>query len=222
MNHDDQREDRFDERPREGLALPAWEDRHRFGWLNGLYLTIKHVLLSPAEFFARMPTHVGLAQPLFFAVVVSLLASFFVWMWSLAGTSLQALFEERVSEAMGAPLLYGLMFMLSPVITIGFVFVSAGLLHLGLMLFGANRLGFEATFRVVAYAQAAGILAVMPFCGSAIGSLYAIAITVVGLYRVHDTDPWRALFAVLLPLLLCLASCGGTLALGIGLGALFR
>ena len=40
-----------------------------------------------------------------------------------------------------------------------------------LMLVGGNKLGFEATFRVAAYGEAASILALVPFCGGVIGVL---------------------------------------------------
>ena len=33
----------------EDLLLPPWERRERFGFLNGLYLTIKDVLLTPGS-----------------------------------------------------------------------------------------------------------------------------------------------------------------------------
>ena len=54
------------------------------------------------------------------------------------------------------------------------LFFEAALLHVCLMLFGGNKLGFEATFRVAAYGQAAGILALVPFCGTPLGILWSL------------------------------------------------
>jgi hypothetical protein len=221
VNDDSDFEPGFDPRPPEGLILPPWEDRARFGALNGLYLTIKEVLLAPGAFFGRMPTGIGLVQPLLFAVVIGVISAFFDWMWTLTGSSLQLFFAEEMSEVMRGPLVSGLRFILSPLTAAVTLVIAAGILHLGMIVFGGNRLGFEATFRVVAYAEAAGILSILPFCGWFVGTLYGLAITIVGLYRIHDTEPWRAALAVIVPALICLMSCGGVLFLGTT-GALYN
>jgi hypothetical protein len=187
----------------EGLLLPPWERRERFGFLNGLYLTVKDVLLTPRQFFHRMPSQVGLLQPLYFAVLIGVVASFFAWMWSLTGSSLQMFMAEDFGEIAKGPVIAFLLFLLSPLTVAAGVFVKAGLLHLVLMLVGGNRLGFEATFRVAAYGEAAGILALVPACGSAIGLIWSLVVTIVGLYSIHETDPWRAAVAVIAPTLLC-------------------
>jgi len=143
----------------EGLLLPPWERRERYGFLNGLYLTIKDVMLAPRVFFHRMPTQVGLAQPLYFALVLGIVAAFFGWMWSLAGSSLQMFVADNLEEVIKGPLYSFLAFLFSPLTVAILVFLKAGLIHLMLMLVGGNKLGFEATFRVAAYGEAAGILA---------------------------------------------------------------
>jgi hypothetical protein len=189
----------------EGLLLPPWERRERYGFLNGLYLTIKDVLLTPRTFFHRMPTQVGLAQPLYFALVLGIVAAFFGWMWSLAGSSLQMFVADDLAEVVKGPLYSFLAFLFSPVTVAILVFLKAGLIHLVLMLVGGNKLGFEATFRVAAYGEAAGILALLPFCGSILGVLWSLFITIVGLYSIHETEPWRAVLAVIVPMILCLS-----------------
>ena len=82
-----------------------------------------------------------------------------------------------------------------------------------------NKLGFEATFRVAAYGEAAGILALLPFCGIFIGVMWSLFITIVGLFSIHETDPWRAVLAVVAPMFLCLSlfSVGAILVM-VGLG----
>jgi len=103
------------------------------------------------------------------------------------------------------PLYSFLAFLFSPVTVAILVFLKAGLVHLVLMLVGGNKLGFEATFRVAAYGEAAGILALIPFCGIFFGVLWSLFITIVGLYSIHETDPWRAVVAVVAPMFLCLS-----------------
>lgn len=187
----------------EGLLLPPWERRERFGLLNGLYLTIKDVLFAPAQFFHQMPTQVGLLQPLYFAVLLGVVASFFAWMWSLTGSSLQMFMADDLEQVFKGPFYSFVAFLGSPITVAFLVFVKAALIHGVLMLVGGNRLGFEATFRVAAYGEAAGILALVPACGSAVGIIWSLVIAVVGLYSIHETDPWRAVVAVVAPAVLC-------------------
>lgn len=210
MGSDFQDPSGFGEQPHEGLTLPPWEERQRYGFLNALYLTIKDALLAPAPFFKRMPTRIGIIQPLLFALVVGVIGSFFEWMWSLTGSSLQMFVAEDVSDVLEGPLMFGLLFVLSPAITCVHVFVGAGIIHLCLMLVGGNRLGFEATFRVVAYAMAASLLLIVPVCGSLLFPIWSLVVMVIGLHKIHDIEPWRAIIAVLLPLLLCSLSCALT------------
>lgn len=215
----EQFQDEFGEQHDEGLQLPPWEQRETYGWLNATYLTIKGVLLSPAEFFHRMPTQVGMAQPLLFAVSIGVVAAFFSWMWALSGSSLQVLVEDDISDAMSSSLWGFVAFLFSPVTIAVLVLVKAAIIHVVLMLVGGNRLGFEATFRVSAYTEATAILALVPFCGSLVGALWSLAVTIIGLYSIHETDPWKAVVAVLAPMILCLMATGGSiilLALGLG------
>jgi len=194
----------------EGLLLPPWERRDRYGFLNGLYLTIKDVLLAPRQFFHRMPSQVGLVQPLMFALVVGVAATFVSWMWALAGSSLQMLVQESLDEAVKGPLFSFIAFVTSPITVAITLFIQAGLIHLMLMLVGGNKLGFEATFRVVAYGEASSIFALVPFCGAFLILVWGLFVTIVGLYSIHDTDPWKAVVAVLLPVLFCLSAIGGS------------
>jgi hypothetical protein len=203
----------------ETLRLPPWEQRERYGLLNALYLTVKEALLAPGQFFQRMPTRLGLVQPLLFGVVLTFVSAFFDFMWSLTGGSVQRLIDRGdISDFVRAPVVLGGIWVLSPLVAVVQIVVRAAVFHLGLILCGGNRLGFEATFRVVAYSRAASIISLLPFCGGLAGLIWEIAITIVGLARIHGVEEWRPVVAVLLPLAVLLLSCGGLLALIIGAG----
>lgn len=218
MNTTDEFNDDLGEVPTEGLLLPPWERRDRYGFLNALYLTVKDVILAPRQFFHRMPSQIGLAQPLLFALVIGVLATFVTWMWSLAGSSLQILVDDDISEIMKGPFFAFFAFLFSPIWVPLLVLAKAILIHAMLMLTGGNRLGFEATCRVAAYGVATGILTLIPFCGQFLAPVWSIGVTIIGLYSIHDTDPWRAVLAVLLPMMTCLAVLGtGVLVLFTGL-----
>jgi hypothetical protein len=211
----------FSNHAAEGLALPPWEERQRYGFFNAVYLTIRNSLFSPGAFFSRMPTRIGLSQPLLFAMIIGVIGAFFQWMWSLTGSSLTGallhlVLRKDVSDILEAPLKAGLIFAFSPVLIICNVFAATGIVHLSLMLVGGNRLGFEATFRVMAYAAATAIFLVVPICGIWVLLFWAVTIIVIGLQKIHDIREWRAIVAVL-PLLLCLFYCGRLLINLLGL-----
>lgn len=197
----------------EGLTLCAWERRAEYGVLNALYLTTRDVLTGPQRFFRKMPTHVGLVQPLIYAVILGVIASFMAWLWSLAGSSLQTLAGATVGSLFSGPVWTFVSLLTSPLTVAVLVFAHAALMHVTLMLLGGNRLGFEATFRVAAYGQAAAVLGMLPFCGGMLAIILELAINVMGLYSIHGTDPWRAAIAVLAPALLCASSLGAIIML---------
>ncbi|MFL5992143.1 MAG: YIP1 family protein, partial [Rubrobacteraceae bacterium] len=77
--------------------------------------------------------------------------------------------------------------------------IGAGILHLLVMLIvGSRNSGFEATFRVVAYAAVTSLVSWIPFIG-AILSLYGIYLGIVGIREVHNTTTGKAALVVLIP-----------------------
>jgi hypothetical protein len=72
------------------------------------------------------------------------------------------------------------------------------------MLLGGASRSFEATLRVVSYANGAGNLFYMiPICGWLIAIVYVIVLECIGLTRAHQTTTGKALLAILLPMFLC-------------------
>jgi hypothetical protein len=68
-----------------------------------------------------------------------------------------------------------------------------------------SKNGFEATFRVMAYAYGSNIFMAVPFCGGFIAALWNIVVVIIGLKEAHGTSGGKAAFAVLFPVLLCCA-----------------
>ncbi len=203
----------FGQDPAEGLQLPPWERRDRYGFLNALYLTIKDVLLAPNQFFHRMPSQVGVVQPLLFAVLLGLVATFFHWMYAVAGSSLQIFVSDDLAEVMGAPIYTFFNFLFSPVTVAVGLFFQAAITHLMLMVLGGNKLGFEATFRVLAYSEATAVLLMIPGCGAVIGLVWSLVVTVIGLYSIHETEAWKAVLAVVLPSIICFSTVAGSVVM---------
>ena len=108
---------------------------------------------------------------------------------------------------------------LSPFLIIAGLFLSAGILHLCLMLVRGTKYGFEATFRTVAYGYSANALMVIPFCGGFLAALWAIILYIIGLREAHETTGGKAAVAVFLPAIACCGLIVFVLALFFGAAA---
>lgn len=205
--------------PRSGLP---WDRRRELGLLKAFIETLQMMLGRPTEAFTVMKREGGLGEPLLYALiggtfgaVVNLLYRFGFQL--VAGGSFGSGSSERL---FGSAAILGLL-IVSPLIVIIILFLTAGLFHLCLMLVGGARQPFETTFRVVCFAAGSvNPLQVVPFCGGMVAGIWGLVLYCIGLARAHETDTGRAVLAVFLPLVVC---CGGVVLLAIlvgGLGAL--
>ena len=196
-----------------------WDARERIGLATAFVETTRRVLTEPTSFFRAMPVSGGLPSPLLYGVVVGWIglvaAAFYQAVWgSIVGTGWMPFGPERAefAELIGwvegwagfiAQVAFGGVF-----VVIG-VFFGAGILHLMLLLLGGARRGFEATFRVVCFSQAASLLLLVPFCGQLVGAVWCLVLYVIGLAQAHQIGHGKALAAVLLPIAVLCCCCAG-------------
>jgi hypothetical protein len=193
-----------------------WDQRDRIGLFSARVETTRQVLAEPGAFFRAMPVAGGLGSPLLYAVLIG-------WVGLVAAAFYQAIFRSVMGSSWGAfgdrpevaavlgwvegwagfvaQVVFGGVF-----VVIG-VFVAAGIIHLMLLLLGGARRDFEATFRVVSFAQATSILALIPFCGQLVGGIWSLVLYVLGLAQAHQIGHGKAAAAVLLPLVLVCCCC---------------
>ena len=206
-------------------AGTPWESRDRVGFGAGLVETTQQVFTRPAEFFRAMPVTGGLGGPLLYGVIVGyvgLVASavYNAVLQMLVGPQLFGLARRSEMERL-LPYLQGglglaMQLILGPLfIAIG-LFVFAAIVHVLLLLLGGAPRGFEATFRVGCYAEAAALLRVIPFCGSVLSVPWFLFFAIVGLSEAHGIGKGRAAAAVLLPLLLVCCCCLAGVAAVVG------
>jgi len=209
--------------PRPGST--PWEDRGRIGIVQALIETTQKVLTAPSAFFASMPVTGGVGGPLLYAMVVGSL-----------GVIVAAIYREVFRALMGStltslgggselrrlmPLLMGgmglvLQVILAPLFVILGVFVVSAIVHLMLILLGGAKRGFEATFRVACYGEAAAVLNIIPICGNVISGVYYVALVIIGLAAAHGIGKGTAAAAVLLPLVVVCCCCAGGVLLAMG------
>jgi hypothetical protein len=201
-----------------------WERRDSIGFVNALIETTKQVLSQPAAFFRSMPVTGGLGSPLLYAVIVGYVGLFASSIYNLVFRSVLASSlsrmggnsdMERLASYMqgGAGLVVNLIF--GPVFVVIGVFLSAGIFHLALLALGGAARGFEGTFRVAAYSQAASIFNIIPGCGGLIGLVYAIVLLVIGISEAHGISRGKAAAAVLVPFVILCCCCSGIVAAAI-------
>jgi hypothetical protein len=202
-----------------------WEQRDRIGFASALVETTQQILVRPTAFFRTMPVTGGLGGPLLYGVIVGyvgLLASaiYTAIFNAVAGPRLFEMSRRSELERLlpylqgGTSLLVQVIF--GPLLIAVGLFISAAILHLLLMLFGGAPRGFEATFRVRCYAEAAALLRLIPGCGTPVFIIYILVLAIVGLSEAHAIGKGRAAAAVLLPLFLlcCCCAFGMVVALG--------
>lgn len=162
--------------------------------------TTREVLLNPVGFFRSIPRQGGFLPPLAYALICSVIAG----VLSGIGSLLLALIGD---QGVGAAI--GVLFttiIITPIATAVGLFIAAGIYHLLVwLLVKPSNAGFEATFRVVAYASALQLLswlAAIPILGILVAvaiGIYNIVLSVLGIREVHSTSTGKAALIVLIP-----------------------
>ncbi len=200
---------------------PALERYEEIGLMTAVLETFQQLLLNPGETFRHFRPD-GFGRPIIFMLTVYSLTMGLAMVLNFglqfamiaiapdaaaAGGSTDP-FSAFLNSPMGmAGLLLYLLFVL--VVAIGFYlvasFINAGIYHLILKMTGDTEYPFETTYRITAYAMGAStVVTILPLCGGLIAAVWQVVILVIGLTEAQRVETWRALLAVLLPLVLCI------------------
>jgi hypothetical protein len=165
--------------------------------------TVRRVVLQPVSFFASLPQSRNLVNPLVFALICieiyTILGGLLGLVWVGTNRGLGSFIASIIAAPIGG--------------AIG-LFILAAILHLLVRLVvGAGNSGFEATFRVAAYAAVVNLVSWIPLVGWLLG-LYGIYLSVVGIREMHGTTTGKAALVVLIPAGVILLVLVGLLAAG--------
>lgn len=205
-------------------AVPAtglpWEHRNELGLLKAFVDTASVLLTRPNEAFALMKREGGLMDPLSFAMIGGSAGTIASTLFQIGLASIPGIGGNNNVVAMfGMGMVFGFLLLTPLFVAVG-VFLFSALVHGCLMLAGGANKTFETTFRVVCFSSGAAYLfSIIPFCGGYITPVFNIVLECIGLSRAHETTMGKAVFAVLLPLILCCAIFAvaiGTLVAGSG------
>jgi hypothetical protein len=181
-----------------GIASGADFDYRQL--VPSLIQTAREVLLNPVNFFRSIRRTGDFVNPLVFAIICSLISA-------VIGGILAFIISLATGNGFGGSL--GSLIaniILIPIGTAIGLFIWAGIYHLlVLLLIRPRHEGYEATFRVVAYAAALQLLswlAYIPLLGILVGialGIYSVVLSVIGIREMHATTTGRALAVVLIP-----------------------
>ncbi len=173
--------------------------------VNSFIDTARRVVLEPLRFFASLPRSGSFVNPLVFALICIEISAILGGLLGLIGVGANRGLGNFIGSIIAAPIIGAIV-----------LFIGAGILHLLVMLVvGAGNSGFEATFRVAAYAAVVDLVSWIPLIGWLL-SLYGIYLTVVGIREMHQTTTGKAVLVVLIPagVVLLLVFLLGLLAAG--------
>ena len=166
------------------------------------------IFTRPVEAFTVMERNDGLADQLLYALICGTAGAVSSLGFSLLMQSFGIVSNRNNGLSAIFGLGFGMLFLviLMPVLVVVGTFIWAGITHICLMLTGGANQSFETTLRVVSYAGgSANVLQIIPLCGGLCAFVASLVLNCIGLARAHETDSWRAVVAVLLPMVLC---CG--------------
>jgi hypothetical protein len=158
--------------------LPPFEDRDAYGgFFPALLQTWVGACFHPTEFFESVGNSQDLTPALLFGVLVG-------WISVVVGAAWSLVFQAPLVPIMRQEEIAGLLaggvaglacvglFSWLPVL-LG-ILISGVIVHLFLMLFGGANQGLTMTLRVISYAYAPQIFAVVPFGGWCIASIWML------------------------------------------------
>ena len=155
--------------------------------------TVQGIIMQPVDFFRGILRQGDFVNPLIFALICYEVSA-------ILGGILALAFGARGFGGFISTIIIG------PIIAAVVLFIWAGLIYLLVMLIvGSRNGGYEATFRVFAYAavtQLVSWLSAIPILGILISiavAVYGVFLSVVGIREVHTTTTGKAALVVLIP-----------------------
>ena len=208
--------------PGGAAVMPPWERRNELGFVGAFFGQCKVVMSEPTAYFERVDTNETRWDSLVFAIIIQVLVA--VSTWIFMGLIFGAMFagqQEAQAEMFGpfaaamSPGIFQVLF--APVGAVLGMFIGAGLFHVMLLIMKQAKRPFHQTVRHYCYANAPGVLGVIPIVGGLAG-IWSIVLTVFMIKHVHRTTWGTAVAAVLVPFVVLI--CGGVVFVMLMIGAM--
>jgi len=182
----------------------------------GLFNTWKTVMFDPLKFYEKLSPKIMYKEPSIFYLkiqAITLGVIYFIGLLILAVFALIfiSLAEAVVSSPLGAISsgVVGIIILIAlltyPVILLfswGMLFVSVGITHLFVLMFGGKQ-GYVETFKTVAYSMAPQIFCIIPLVGWA-AMIYMIVLQTMGIKLRQKLSWGKSVAVILLPMAILL------------------
>ncbi len=177
-----------------------WPPRENESVLDAMADTWKDSVFHPTAFFRRMPREFDFGWVLGYYVVIGVVTAGITLFWQmvLGPTPLQRWWVQEGAEP-GNPVVD---FLLSPLWLMLGLYLAAGIVHMFLLLVRGAKHGFGPSVRVFCFSAGPQMFAIVPWIGPAVGGIWSLVLTVIGLRETHETTTGKALAALLIPLFL--------------------
>jgi len=174
--------------------------------MNRFFATWKNVVFNPMETFQQLPNKNQIKNGSWFFIKVQVLMAAVLLLFFLITLPLRMLpyaFQGGSETLIGGFGLFAsalIMVIAVPFIILiswGFLFVGAGILHLFVKLFGGKG-PYRETFQAVAYASAPAVFNGIPIIGY-FAPIYIVVLQVIGINKRQKLSVGRSVGVVLLP-----------------------
>ena len=203
--------------PPEGLP---WEAPN--AGLGAIFPTAAEFLSHPVAAYQKMSKTADLVRPIAYFVAFVLLGAVLGQLWnfllwdqimSIVRRFVPEQFQSLLHRPGAIQIAVGLV--VAPLISLVILFIWSAAVHVGLAMMGGAPQGFAATLRVVCYARTADVGLAIPVLGGLVTFVWRRVLEVIGLAQAHRTDAWKAVLAVIFPMLFCcLCTVAGAFAFG--------
>ncbi|MBR6468403.1 MAG: YIP1 family protein, partial [Desulfovibrio sp.] len=199
--------------PEEGEAAPGpfnpWDEAPRpSGWLSAFYQTCIRAMFAPARFFSSLTPRPVLKALAFYLLVCALQIAmqqvwaqvFLSYIQPLAGSDPQL---QKMAEALSGQDSFALTLILRLAALTLQIYIFSGLLTLAWRIIAPGKANYAVVFQVLAYAEAPGILCLVPAIGAAAGLIWGFACMLIGARAAFGLS-WGQTLLGFLPLVLLL------------------
>jgi hypothetical protein len=184
---------------REQVTIP-WEYKG-LGFWRSLWLSWVEIIVSPKEFFSRMPRNMAVAAPFFFFIVC-----FCIYFTSQVLLSFLRP-ESDISGTIRDELVIGFPVLLAT------VFLTSFILYFFLRLFRVKD-AWKNVFRVVCYVDSAILpFGIVPFLGMPVGVIWGLGLIIIAVRQVFKVSLLKAILACLFSLLVFIGFLTGAFVL---------
>ncbi len=182
----------------------------------GLFNTWKTVMFDPLKFYEKLPPKVQYKEPSIFYLKIQAITLGVIYFLGLLILAVFALIFTSITEAMvSSPLgaisggVVGIIILIAlliyPFILLfswGMLFVSAGITHLFVLIFGGKQ-GYVETFKTIAYSMAPQVFCIIPLIGWT-AMIYMLVLQIMGIKHRQKLSWGKSVAVILLPMAILL------------------